>query len=88
MGVNELKAANAELRQKVKRYYHLISEQKAANDKAAAEANVQEDLNEFSITRKLGHTDMGDISDTLEFGSAVNKSIENDNYISRANIEE
>ena len=26
MGVNELKIANAELRQKVKRYYHLIDE--------------------------------------------------------------
>ena len=38
------------------------------------------------MTRKLGHTDIGDISDTLELGSAINKSIE-DNYISRANID-
>jgi len=29
-----------------------------------------EDLNENSVTRKLGHTDMGDISDTMELGSA------------------
>ena len=31
---------------------------------------------------------MGDISDTLELGSAMNKSIEDNHYISRANIEE
>ena len=31
---------------------------------------------------------MGDFSDTLELGSALNKSIENNNYVSRANIQE
>ena len=68
----------------------MIDEQKKANDRAANEANFQEDFNEFSVTRKLGHTDMGDISDSLEVGSAVNKSIEGNvnHYISRANIEE
>lgn len=47
-------------------------------------------MNEYSVTRKLGHTDMGDISDSLEVGSAVNKSIEGNvhHYISRANIED
>ena len=39
LGVNELKLANADLKQKVKRYYHLILEQKKINEKAAAEAN-------------------------------------------------
>lgn len=39
-GVDELKVANADLRQKVKRYFSLITEQKIANDKAAAAANV------------------------------------------------
>ena len=74
----------------MKRYYHLIEEQKKANEKAALEANIQEDMNEFSVTRKLGHTDMGDISDTLELGSAVNKSIEGNvnHYTSRALIED
>lgn len=39
-------------------------------------ANQQEDLHENSVTRKLGHTDIGDISDILEQGSALNKSQE------------
>ena len=59
-----------------------------AIEKAEADANVIEDLNEFSVTRKLGHTDMGDISDTFEMGSALNKSVEGgDNYVSRALID-
>ena len=58
-------------------------------EKAAADGVVTEDLNELSVTRKLGHTDMGDISDTLEMGSALYKSIDaRENFISRANIEE
>lgn len=45
-----------------------------------------EDVHETSVTRKLGHTDIGDISDTLELGSAVHKSVD-DHYVSRAQIE-
>ena len=41
----------------------------------------------MSVTRKLGYTEMGDISDTMEIGSALTKSVENSNYISRANLD-
>ena len=52
-----------------------------------AEANQPEDLHEISVTRKLGHTDIGDISDILEVGSALNKSQEGtDIYQSRIEI--
>ena len=88
LGAHDLRAANAELKNKIKRYIKLIEEQKVAIEKAEADANVIEDLNEFSVTRKLGHTDMGDISDTFEMGSALNKSVEGgDNYVSRALID-
>ena len=75
-GVDGLKQANADLQKKIKRYIRLIEEAKIANEKAAADGVVTEDLNETSVTRKLGHTDMGDISDDFERGSAVNKSID------------
>ena len=52
----------------------LIEEQKAIIAKADAEAHVQEDLHEVSVTRKLGHSH-GDFSD-IEIGSALNKSLE------------
>lgn len=77
--------ANADLNAKIKRYHGLIIERKDLLEKLAAEGNAPEDVHETSITRKLGHTDMGDISDTLELGSALNKSVE-ENYVSRANI--
>ena len=41
----------------------------------------------MSVTRKLGYTEMGDLSDNFELGSAFNKSIEQSNFISRANLE-
>ena len=88
-GVDGLKQANADLQKKIKRYIGLIEEAKNANDKAAADGIVTEDLNENSVTRKLGHTDMGDISDMLERGSALYKSIDGrGEYTSRAIIDE
>ena len=88
-GVDGLKQANADLQKKIKRYISLIEEAKIANEKAAADGVVTEDLNEFSVTRKLGHTDMGDISDILERGSALYKSIDGrGEYTSRAIIDE
>lgn len=35
------------------------------------------DLNEESVTRKLGYTDIGDTSDIIEVGSVSNMSNEN-----------
>ena len=77
--------ANAELHAKIKRYHGLITERKDLLKKLEAEGNMPEDVHETSVTRKLGHTEMGDISDTLELGSAINKSVEG-NYVSRAGI--
>ena len=39
-----------------------------------------------SVTRKLHYTEMGDLSETFELGSALNNSMEKDshNVISRA----
>ena len=39
------------------------------------------------MTRKLGYTEFGDISDSLELNSVLNKSIEHSNFISRANLD-
>ena len=75
-GAEILKKENAELKEKMKLYLRLIEEQKANIEKMEAEANQPEDLHEISVTRKLGHTDIGDISDILEVGSALNKSQE------------
>ena len=36
-------------------------------------------MNEISVTRKLNNTDIGDISDILEVGSALNKSHDGSN---------
>ena len=89
MNAQELKVANADLRKKIKRYVKLVEEQKASLEKLENEPVFQEDLNELSVTRKLGHTDMGDISDTLELGSALYKSVEDTNYFaSRAHIKD
>ena len=41
----------------------------------------------MSVTRKLGYTEFGDISDTMELGSALSKSMEKDHYKSRAHLE-
>ena len=77
IGVHELKLQNAELKKKIKRYLILIEEQKVNLEKAEEEANREEDLNEVSVTRKLNHTHIDDISDGLDINSAVlNKSIE------------
>ena len=84
-GIEELLKQNEDLKKKINRYIRLIKEQKVAIEKAIEEANIPEDLNELSVTRKLGHTEIGDISDTFDLGSAVNKSQE-DNIVSRANI--
>jgi len=85
-GAFELRKENKELKEKMRLYLRLIEEQKLNIEKTEAEANQPEDLHEISVTRKLGHTDIGDISDILEVGSAVNKSQETDHYISRAEI--
>ena len=86
-GAEILKKENAELKEKMKLYLRLIEEQKANIEKMEAEANQPEDLHEISVTRKLGHTDIGDISDILEVGSALNKSQEGtDIYQSRIEI--
>lgn len=67
----------------------MIEEAKIANEKSAADGVVTEDLNENSVTRKLGHTDMGDISDMLERGTDLYKSIDaKGEYTSRAYIDE
>jgi len=71
------------LKQKIKRYVGLLKERKETIQKQATSDSVLEDVHETSVTRKLGHTDIGDISDTLELGSAVNKSGEG-LYVSRA----
>jgi len=55
-------------------------------EKAEAEANLPEDLNEISVTRKLGQTDIGDISDIFEIGSALNKSHDTDRFMARADF--
>ena len=41
----------------------------------AKEAEIPEDLHELSVTRKLGHTDMGDESDPFELGLSINASV-------------
>jgi len=89
VGVHEMKTQNAELKKKLKRYLRLIEEQKDNVVKAEQQAGWQEDLNEASVTRKLNHTHIDDISDGLELNSAVlNRSIEGSGepYVSRADI--
>ena len=75
-GAEALKRDNAEAKEKIKLYVKMIEEQKRNIEKAQANANQQEDLQENSVTRKLGHTDFGDISDMLELGSQIYKSQE------------
>ena len=76
VGVHELKRENAELKKKIKRYVTLIEEAKVKLENAEIAAGRPEELNEQSVTRKLGGTQIDDISD-LELNSAVlNRSIE------------
>lgn len=44
--------------------------------KSLADQINPDDVNETSVTRKLAGTEFGDISDALEMGSVLNKSIE------------
>lgn len=86
LSVQDLTSENEDLKKKIKRYQNLLKEQKANLSKQETAEHPVEDVHESSVTRKLGHTDIGDISDTLELGSSVYKSTE-DHYVSRAQIE-
>lgn len=75
-----LRKENGELQAKIKRYMRLIEEQKTRIEQLEKNVNQSEDLNEVSITRKLNHTDF-DISETLDLGSAINKSAEGERFV-------
>jgi hypothetical protein len=85
--IAELKLQNDELKSKLRRYAALIKEQhNIYKARATQEQNIDE-THEKSVTRKIGYTEFGDISDSLELNSALNKSIEHSNFISRANLD-
>ena len=79
------------LKRKIKKYAELVEEQKMINrepcsgsqiDAETLKAVSEAEVREHSVTRKMGRTDVGDISnaiDPLEMGSNIAKSLE-ENY--------
>ena len=85
MGADALKKDNAETKEKIKLYARLIEDRKAQIEQEEIDINKQEDLDEHSVTRKLAHTDAGDVSDIadLETPTAINKSIDTEQIVSK-----